>query len=105
MGRKNHRRRRPQAQRKFDGTAGVRTPPPPPLEHMVIPTGRCHYPHRKMKFSQEDVDKALRQVRARRERQGLAYTEERYYLCEADRGGCGAYHLTSRTTYTPRSSQ
>lgn len=103
MARKNSNRRRPQARRRADGTVSRRTPPPPPLEHMIIPRGRCHYPHRKYRFTKAEVEKALAQAQARRERLGHTHREERYYECETAKGGCGSWHLTSRTSYTPRS--
>lgn len=102
MGRRNHPKRRPQAQRRKDGSAGGRKPPPPPLEHAIVPHGRCHYPHRKLQFTEAEVSKALRQAQATRRAHGQQYTEQRYYECKATQGGCGFWHLTSRTNYQPR---
>lgn len=104
MGRKNHRGGRSQARRRQDGKTGRRVPPPPPLEHLVIPQGRCHFPHRKLKFTQDEAHAALRQARAKRERLGQAYSEERVYECRTDEGGCGSWHLTSRKSYHKRSA-
>lgn len=102
MPRRNHKKgRRPQASRRQDGSVARRTAPPPPLQHLVIPKGRCILPHRKLQFSKDEAETALKQARARRERLGQAYNEERIYHCEP---GCGKWHLTSRKTYQRRDS-
>lgn len=103
MGRKNHRGARPQARRKADGTVGRRVAPPPPIEQMVVPQGRCFFRsrHGKLRFTAEEVEKALRQAQVNRDRRGSAHREERYYPCDQP-GGCGDFHLTSRTHYEER---
>lgn len=105
MGRKNTQRR-----------GGVRThrparkgaPPPTPLERLVVPRGRCfRNSHKgKLRFAEADATEALRQAQAKRARAGSAYSEERTYECKAAEGGCGDWHLTSRTEYiNPKRSQ
>jgi hypothetical protein len=104
MGRKNNRGGRPQARRKADGTRGRATPPPPPLEALVVPRGKCFFRSRKgkLRFSKADAPAALRQAQAKRQRTGSAHMEERVYECPVAQGGCGDWHLTSRTTYEER---
>lgn len=105
MGRKNTRNnQRPQQRRRADGLPTIRRTPPPPIEQMVVPKGRCFHRsrHGKLRFTREEVDKALRQAQRNRAARGSHHVEERYYECEVDRGGCGDFHLTSRTEYTPR---
>lgn len=99
MGRKNHRRGAPQARTKTRGL-----PPPPSIETLVIPRGRCFRNSRKgkLRFSREDAPKALEQARVKRARSGSTYMEERFYECETDKGGCGDFHLTSRLSYEER---
>lgn len=97
MPRKNHRPTRPQAQRRTDGSAGHRTPPPPPVETMVTPTGVC--PTRKLRFFPEaEAQAALRQAQAKRARLKASNGEQRYYACDI----CTGFHLTSRKEYLPR---
>jgi hypothetical protein len=100
MGRKNRTRRAPQAQRRTSAPK-VNWTPPPPVETLVVPKGKCYEnPRRKgkLKFTEQDAPKALRQAQHSRRRQGSAYREERTYLCP----NCGYYHLTSRETYEER---
>lgn len=107
MARKNHRKGRPQAQRRADGQASMprSLPKPPPLESTIIPHGRCHLKHRKYRFLHSEVDKALAQAQQlRRSRGQLAHMERRYYECKTDEGGCGYWHLTSRVTYHERTT-
>jgi len=105
MSRRNHSKRRPQARRR---EAGIPAPKRNhklarvPIEEMVVPVGKCYFRsrHGKLRFTAGEVDKALAQAKRNREVNGNAYSEERYYECPP--GGCGDFHLTSRTTYTPR---
>jgi hypothetical protein len=103
MGRKNRRSGSIQTKRRSDGSRG-RAPstPPPALNALVIPEGRCHLRHSKLQFTEITVHKALRQAQAKRDRLGQAHHEERVYECKKTEGGCGFWHLTSRTTWTPR---
>lgn len=104
MGRKNHRGGRPQARRRFDGSAAKPRAVLPPVETLVVPKGKCYFRSRngKLIFATEiDAQKALRQARHKRRLQGTAHQEERFYPCPE--GGCGGYHLTSRTHYQDRS--
>lgn len=103
MARRNHRNARPQARRKADGSKGRASSPPPPIEGMAIPKGRCYFRSRygKLRFTEVEVEKALRRVKADRARRGSTHAEERYYPCDQP-GGCGDFHLTSRTEYTER---
>lgn len=106
MTRRNRNKSRPQARRRADGLAS--TPRKPqhlqrvPIEEMVVPQGRCFFRsrHGKLRFTEGDVEKALKQARRNREAEGRTYTEARYYQCPP--GGCGDYHLTSRTEYDAR---
>lgn len=102
MGRRNHAARRPQARRKADGTRGQAASPPPPVESLVVPRGRCYFGSRKgkLRFAETDVAKALRQAKANRARKGSGYVEDRAYPCPD--GGCGDWHLTSRSEWTER---
>lgn len=108
MSRKNHSRgRRPQARRRTDGLPTPKRSPNMqrvPIEEMVVPVGKCYFRSRygKLRFTKDEVAKALRQAKHNREVSGNTYSEERYYECPP--GGCGAYHLTSRTAYTPKGS-
>jgi hypothetical protein len=68
----------------------------------VIPQGRCHKRHGKLRFAEADVEKALRQAQYKRRFQSNGHVEERAYECKTDEGGCGAWHLTSRKQWTPR---
>lgn len=72
---------------------------PIPLDQIVVPVGRCYLNHRKgkLKFTAEQVDRALSQAQHGRALKGQSYAEERYYLCDRVPGGCGMYHLTSQT--------
>lgn len=96
-GRRNRRAARPQARRQQ--RSGM--PAAPPLEALVIPRGRCPR-NGKLRFSEEDAPKALEQARIKRIRTGSAHMEERFYECELTKGGCGDFHLTSRTSYDER---
>lgn len=106
MARKNHRSgRRPQARRRADGTTSGRRPPPLPIEQMIVPKGKCFFRarHGKVIFrTEEEAQKALAQAQANRARKGTGHAESRYYSCPE--GGCGGFHLTSRTTYEDRSA-
>lgn len=104
MPRKNHRRGRPQVRRSAYGTRVRHAPPPPPVETLIVPNGRCYRASRKgkLRFTADTVQKALEQARASRKRRGSGHVEERYYECKVEDGGCGDYHLTSRTTYEER---
>ena len=79
-------------------------PPRPPIEDIVVPRGRCFRNSRKgkLRFSEADAPKALKQAQANRARTGSAHCEERYYECKISEGGCGDFHLTSRQEYTPK---
>lgn len=103
MARKNRTARRPQAMRRQDGTRGQRRPPPPPIDHMVMPHGRCPK-SRKLRFHEHEIEKALDQAKANRRSKGQNYVEERYYQCKTEQGGCGSWHLTSRREYVERST-
>lgn len=108
MGRKNNRSgRTPQARRRADGTRGGRIAgwnPPPPVEHLVVPKGRCYFRSRKGKliFTEAETVTALKQLRAQRLSKGSGYVESRSYPCPD--GGCGGWHLTSREEYQERSA-
>lgn len=79
-----------------------RRPPPSPALDIksltaVKPVGTC--PSRKMRYATpEEAQKALSLAKKKREKDGSAYVEQRFY------GGpddpcfyqCGGYHLTSR---------
>jgi hypothetical protein len=103
MGRKNHRTRRSQASRRtlpkvFAVPVARR---PIPVEKVIIPHGRCHCRHHKLMFHEHEVATALSQAQAlRRSRGQEAHMEKRYYHCNTEKGGCGAWHLTSRDTWT-----
>lgn len=109
MSRKNHSRgRRPQAKRLPNGlppTKRNRKLLRTPIEEMVVPVGKCYFRsrHGKLRFTEAEVDKALKQAQRNRAASGSTHAEERYYPCPE--GGCGDYHLTSRTTYTPRGTE
>lgn len=62
-----------------------------------MPKGRCYAgnPKGKLKFTEEDAPRALRQAQAKRIRTGSKNMEERTYQCPT----CGYWHLTSRKTY------
>ena len=105
MSRRNHAKRHPQARRLANGMPStkpnrklLRTP----IEEMVVPVGKCYFRSRygKLRFTKGEVDKALKQAQRNREVSGSTYSEERYYECPP--GGCGDFHLTSRTSYTPK---
>lgn len=107
MGRKNSRggKIRPQAKRRPDGTRGGRRAgwvPPPPVESLIVPKGRCFFRSRKGKliFTRDEADRALRQAQQGRASRGSSYTESRAYECPE--GGCGGWHLTSRQVYVER---
>lgn len=108
MGRKNNRTgRTPQAKRRADGSRGGRIAgwtPPPPVETLVVPKGRCFFRSRKGKmiFTEVEADRALRQAQQGRSSRGSGYQEKRAYPCPE--GGCGGWHLTSRETYQERSA-
>jgi hypothetical protein len=101
MGRKNTQRR-----------GGIRTqrpgrrgaPPPVPIESLIVPRGKCYRNSRKgkLRFSKDEAPEALRQAKAKRQRAGSAYCEERAYECKTSEGGCGDWHLTSRQEYNPK---
>jgi hypothetical protein len=108
MGRKNAANRRPQARRRVDGSAGGRRAgwtPPPPVEQLIVPKGRCYFRSRKGKliFTETEAARALRQAQQARASRGQTYTESRSYACPD--GGCGGWHLTSRQTYTEKGPQ
>lgn len=107
MARKNRNTRHRQAPRRADGlpaTKPGRRTPRVPIEQMVVPVGKCYFRsrHGKLRFTEAEIEKVLRQVRLDRESKGIAHAEQRYYPCPE--GGCGDFHLTSRTEYTPRST-
>jgi hypothetical protein len=75
------------------------------IQDVVVPKGKCFVGSRfgKLKFTKDEVDKALRQAQHNRAIKGSGKVETRYYSCEDGRpGGCGFWHLTSHETYTPR---
>lgn len=104
MGRKNgasgsRSQRRPQARKAEPGEyrrkpRAAGQPPPPQLNKMVLPTGRCG---RKLIFASEaQVAKALTQAQTSRRRQGsLGRVEDHYYYHSL----CKGWHLTSQTQY------
>ena len=101
MGRKNHRTRPTQTRWREVGKTPKRTLPP--IEEMVIPKGRCHFPHRKLKFTQTEAAEALAQAKQTREARGQqGHAEKRAYECEKSDGGCGMWHLTSREKWEKR---
>lgn len=107
MPRKNRSKGRPQARRKRPDevtfVAPRSLPKPPPVEQMIMPHGRCHLRHGKLRFHQHEVSAALRQAQAlRRSRGQEAHMEKRFYECEKDKGGCGSWHLTSRESWEAR---
>lgn len=105
MGRKNHRGARPQARRRQDGSTGRARVVMAPVETLVVPKGKCYFRSRsgKLIFATEtEATKALRQAQHKRRLQGTAHREERFYPCPE--GGCGGFHLTSRTAYEDRSN-
>lgn len=78
-----------------------RGPAPPPLDIKslvsVKPTGTC--PSGKLRYGTEQVAaKALDLARKKRERDGSAYVESRFYGGDDDPCfyKCGGFHLTSR---------
>lgn len=94
MPRKNRRPHPPKRRR-----VNAAIPPPPEIEHAIVPHGRCHMRHGKLKFHAHEVAEALRQAQQRRRSQGqLVGMECRYYECP----GCGSWHLTSREEWSPR---
>jgi len=107
MGRKNHRRGHPQAYRQQGGLPPLKRNPKlrVPIEEIVVPKGRCYFRSRygKLRFTEAEIEKALRQAQQSRAAKGEVGGEERYYPCPD--GGCGDYHLTSRKTYTPRTEE
>jgi hypothetical protein len=100
MARKNKRASRP----PHRSTTHVRkAPPAPALEDLVIPKGKCFRTrHPKLRFAAGDAERALIQAQQTRARKGQAYHEERVYECKISEGGCGDFHLTSRTEYVER---
>lgn len=104
MPRRNNRNTRPQARRKADGSTGRVTAPPPPVESMVIPHGKCYFHNRRGKYvfvTEDEAKRALAQAQHARRRKGTGHKESRYYPCPP--GGCGGFHLTSREEYQERS--
>ena len=104
MSRKNHRKGRPQARRSTIPVLFRPNPSvAPPVEKTIIPHGRCHLRHHKLRFYQHEVEKALRQAQALRKSRGQeAHMEKRAYHCPTAKGGCGDWHLTSRETWEDR---
>lgn len=108
MSRKNRNTRHPQARRRAEGipaSAGNRKLTRVPIEEMVVPVGKCYFRSRygKLRFTRDEVAKALKQAQRNRAVNGSTHAEERYYQCPE--GGCGDFHLTSRTEYTPRNGE
>lgn len=111
MGRSNKAARTRNAKGRLNRRekGGVRMGPPinhsierVSAEDLIVPDGSCLRNSRKpkAKFNTEAKAKAaLIQAQKMRSRMGSGHVEKRYYLCPADEGGCGAYHLTSRETY------
>lgn len=103
MGRKNHGRGNRQApRRRADQPPVPKNKPhmaPIPIEKIVVPKGRCTFRsrHGKLRFSAEDVQRALKQAQHNRKVKGSTHAEARYYQCPP--GGCGDFHLTSREAY------
>jgi hypothetical protein len=94
MPRKNTRRGRSQARRKEPGLPVRRGPwlPPTPVEDLVVPKGRCYLAggrSGKLRFTEAEAERALRQAQHGRRRSGSGRTEERAYSCD-----CGFWHLT-----------
>jgi len=85
--------------RRADGLGTTRTlPPPPPVENMVVPHGRCHYRHRKHRFHRHEIERALKQAIASYRAKGqIGGLPTKGYECVASEGGCGSWHLTSQT--------
>lgn len=105
MPRRNHRSGHPQARRRADGSRGQVAPPPPPVERLIVPTGKCFFRSRRGKLIFPDeaaARKALQQAKAARQRAGSPYAERRVYACPT--GGCDGWHLTSRETYQERTA-
>jgi hypothetical protein len=103
MPRKNSTMRNRQAPRRERGVPAPRRVPhmaPVPIEKIVVPKGRCFFRsrHGKLRFSADEVAKALKQAQHNRKLKGSTHSEARYYECPP--GGCGDYHLTSRESYT-----
>lgn len=99
MGRKNHPKHSPQFRRRpADIPAPLMSrPAPKPVEKTIVPHGRCHLNHGKLKFHEVEVQQALREAQAlRRARGQLEHMERRAYECVKSKGGCGSWHLTSR---------
>lgn len=103
MGRKNSQVGRRKVRREFrSNTKASNTPriAPIPIELAVVPKGRCFIRSRKgkLKFTRDQVDRALRHARHDAARRGSVKVESRYYSCEDGRPeGCGFWHLTSMT--------
>lgn len=96
MSRKNARSR-PSNQRwkESKGNKG-RWTPPPPIEEMVVPSGRCYFAHRKLQFTKQQATLALSQAQQTRLSRGQEGQEKRAYECD-----CGWWHLTSWTEPPP----
>lgn len=79
----------------------VRSQPRIPVEDLVMPDGQCGFQSKrrpKARFATEEkAAKALLQAQQQRARVGSGHVEKRYYACPE--GGCGGFHLTSRTEY------
>jgi hypothetical protein len=107
VGRKNSRVQRSKTPRRYRPTdAPKRAPLPPiPIEATVVPKGRCYLRSRtgKLRFTREQVDTALRHAQHNRAIKGSGKREERYYQCD-ETGGCGDWHLTSRSEWKPKTA-
>lgn len=105
MPRKNtHKGRTRQARRYPDGTIAGRSAPRQPIEKIIVPDGKCYFRsrHGKLSFTQEKAEAALKRAQENRARQHNGHVESRIYECPE--GGCGKWHLTSRSEYTERSA-
>lgn len=75
------------------------------VTELVLPDGQCRFqsPRKpKARFATpEKAAAALKQAREQRFRMGnTGHIEKRYYACPE--GGCGGYHLTSRSEFDER---
>jgi hypothetical protein len=107
MGRKNGSVGRRKTRREYRSNNTRSHLPPIPIEQTVVPKGKCFIRSRygKLKFTKDEVNKALRHAQHGRAIKGSGKVEARYYSCEDGRpDGCGFWHLTSRTEYQGKSA-
>lgn len=105
MGRKNVRAQgRGRAQAKRSPWGDVPAPVHRPVTDMprVEISGRCPAPKARIRYATEATAlKALKTIRADRQHRGHPESsiEKRVYECQIT--GCGGWHLTSRTEWSP----